>query len=162
MVSIDLNSINNMKTPRNAKDFSESKRAFYLFGFNTVIKKATDLDISNKTLYGIQLIQNYHSLILPVRLKERKTTGTIFSQDKSYYAYLGKMIIGILYISVRNFTKTRTQIEYNYKYKVDGRTYNVTTNKLKNYTKSYKNISKHKANNMSAANTRKHEKEKIE
>lgn len=153
---INPDSIHGMKTPLGKKKFSENKTAYYLFGFNTVIKKATEVDMRNKNVYGMQLVANFHSLVLPIKLLERKTTGTMMSKTNSYYALVGKLVIGILYITETTLLKNTIQLEYTYKYKVDGRNYRLKKDELK----TYDNISKRKASVISARQTVRNRKDK--
>lgn len=106
-----------------------STRGYYGQAFLTTISPATDLDIDQNILYGIQLVSSYHNLILPIRLLERDTVHQITGQKDSYYAFLGKICLGILTINIKRYTEKTKEIIYTYKYKTDNATYLQAANR---------------------------------
>ncbi|QHJ82878.1 MAG: hypothetical protein [Caudoviricetes sp.] len=105
-----------------------SKNAYYVPGFKTEIAPATNKDIDNSHIYAVQLVQSYHGLILPIQLLDRSETSDLTSHTTTYYATLGKIILGILEISIKKYTKKYQEIVYTYKYKTDAKNYEHVNN----------------------------------
>lgn len=106
----------------NGHSYLTTDKGFYLQGFQTVIKDATNRDVYNAEKYGIELVSRYikiqKELLYLKKIDEKQTlsTTTIIYQVKT-----GIMINGKLYITVQILDEHHITIMYNYRYRVDSR-----------------------------------------
>ena len=84
----DENKIRPFGTDRLNKSFAD-KKGYYLIGFTTNIKKATERDKDLALTYGLNLVSDFHDItqkLLSVQLKNESNTLT--SSEKIYYDML--------------------------------------------------------------------------
>ena len=101
-----------------------SKTSYYLTGFTTTIRKATEKDLSLLEDYGLELVSAYAeidpSLIFMV---EKKRQSTLSTQMVILEVRVGVMIIGELRIMIQVLPKEHYNLTYNYFYRTDTQGY---------------------------------------
>lgn len=129
-------------------------RGYYNYAFLTTISPASDLDIEQALLYATELVASYHNLILPIRFLDRDTEHQITGRTDSYYAFVGQICLGILYVTIKKYTAKTQEIVYTYQYKTDNRNFLRTTNNNYVYDEGW---SKQKRNRIKVKNSLKGE-----
>ncbi|MBT9670506.1 hypothetical protein GPK34_00445 [Secundilactobacillus kimchicus] len=107
-----------------SKAFSEKKEGLYDEGFNTTLRDATDKDIELAEHYGIELVSQYHKVLMPlIHLIEKRSTSTLTSNEKVYYVAVGKTIWGKLSISIQQIPNYKNTIWYYYQFRTEGQAF---------------------------------------
>lgn len=104
--------------------FLNSEKGYYLEGFQTTIKRATQKDVHNAEKYGLELVSRYikidQRLLYLHKINEEHTLSTT---TMIYQVRSGIIINGKLYITVQILDLKHITIMYNYRYRTESRTY---------------------------------------
>lgn len=108
----------------NGETWLSSQKGFYLEGFHTMIKHATQLDLKNAEKYALELVSRYlkiNQVLLSLNKIDENSemsTTTIVYQVKS-----GIMINGKIYITAQILDNDNINLSFNFKYRTTSKNF---------------------------------------
>lgn len=126
------------------KGFLQTEKGYYVTGFNTLITKATDKDISLCLNYAKELVSDYEDInrdLLFFKIKDRVQNKASFTSV--YDIKIGKLFIGRIEIESANLIRNKT-ISFNYSKRVSVQEFNQRNNIKHRYQTSLSDKAKNR------------------
>lgn len=120
---------------KDRKGYLQSDKGYYVTGFNTLIKKATNKDIDLALNYAVELVSDFEKInykLLSINLVGRKQK--LDSLLLVYDIKVGKLYIGRIFIDLMDLIQ-RKMISFSYYKRVSFREFNQDTDTHSSYEK---------------------------
>ena len=118
------------------KGYLQSEKGYYTQGFSTLIKKATEKDISLAEKYALDLVSDFEEIKeILLSLHKRDEDTSLTSVTTTYEVRTGKLICGLMIITISRLL-TRNMISFNYLKRISPLEFYRSHNMLKSYDKT--------------------------
>lgn len=124
-----LNDINGYKSNKGKAGYLTTKKGYYVTGFTTTIKHATQRELSLAESYGVELISKYEKIdptLITIIQKDRQPTLT--TQTFTFEVRTGVMVVGLLSIVIQSLDDNHFNIMYYYQYRTNISNYRKQNN----------------------------------
>lgn len=125
--------------------YLKGRKGYYSPAFSTQVTNATELDLTRSTTYALNLVSSFEKIpTVFLYFVEKSEKDGLSYHLSTYYVYVGKMVIGKIYIKEQKLLKSNN-LFIDYRKKIDSREYKESyhikpkvSNKGKNYTRQKK------------------------